>query len=102
MSLTCFQKLLELHKVCTFQTIEGARVGPASNSEIRRWFQQKCVEVNFQAVNHDEPWPPFIKSLVLFPKNKKKRCTIFWDPDITFIHIDPTKELPCPTQSTPS
>jgi len=31
--------------------------------------------------------PPFIKSFVLFPKNKKKRCTLFWDP-ITFIQVD--------------
>jgi hypothetical protein len=88
--LTCFQKILELHKICCFQSIEGARVGPASNSEIRRWFQQKCIEVNFQLVGHDDPWPPVIKSMVLFPKNKKKRCTLFWDPDITFIQIDDT------------
>lgn len=32
--------------------------------------------------------PPFIKSFVLFPKNKKKRSTLFWDESVTFISID--------------
>jgi hypothetical protein len=87
---TCLQKLQELHVLCTFQTIEGARHGPASNSELRRWFQQKCVEVNFESVAFNDPWPEFVKSLVLFPKNKKKRCTLFWDPSVTLIQVSET------------
>jgi len=78
---------VRLHKVCAFQTIEGSKVGSASNSELKRWCQNKCVEINFELVKWDDPMPPFIKSFVLFPKNKKKRCTLFWDP-ITFIQVD--------------
>lgn len=76
---TCLQKLLELHELCTFQATEGDKVGPASKSEIRRWFKSGVVEVNFDPAIADEPWPPFIKSLVLFPKNQKRRCTLFYD-----------------------
>jgi hypothetical protein len=88
--VTCFQKILEFAKLCNFQTIEGARVGPASNSELRRWFKQKCIEVNYQLVAADDPWPPHgcLKSIVLFPKNQKKRSTLFFDPSITLISID--------------
>ncbi len=88
MTLTCLQKLLELHKLCCFQSNEGSRAGPASNSEIRRWFQQKCIEINGQAVAFDDPWPPYIVTLIMFPKNPKKRCTLFHDDSITLITID--------------
>jgi hypothetical protein len=85
--VTCLRKILDLHAVCNFQTQEGLKVGPASNSEIKRWFNNKCVEVNFNTVTSDEPWPPVIKSLVLFPKNAKKRCTLIFDETITLIQI---------------
>ena len=85
--ITCLQKIIELHGLCNFQTTEGSRVGPASKSELRRWFQQKCIEINCVFPNHDDPCPPYIARLVLFPKNPKKRCTLFWDDNVT-ITID--------------
>lgn len=85
--LTCFQKLIELHSICCFQTNEGARVGPASKSELRRWFKANCVEVNFEPVAADDPWPLVLKSLVLFPNNKKKRTTLFYDDGFTLIRV---------------
>lgn len=88
---TCFQQLVSLHAVCRFQTREGDKVGPASNSELRRWFANKCVEVNFELVGEKDPWPPVIKSIVLFPKNKKQRTTLFHDDSFTLIQLP---ELP--------
>ena len=85
--MNCFQKLLELHKLCTFQSTEGEKYGPASNSEIRRWFKASCVEINFRPVSAEEEYPEFVKSIVLFPKNKKKRCTLYYDDSLTLITI---------------
>lgn len=85
---TCLQFLIELNKVCHFQTIEGAKVGPVSNSEFRRWFQSKCVEINGVLVAHDDPLPPYIGRMVLFPKNERKRTTLFWDDNFHIITID--------------
>ena len=85
--LTCFQQLASLHQICKFQSTEGAKVGPASNSEIKRWFKMSCVEVNFVIVSFDDPWPPVLKSIVLFPKNKNKRTTLFLDNSFTLINI---------------
>lgn len=78
---TCWKFLIELNKLCSFQTTEGSKVGRASNSELKRWLQAKCVEINAETVKWDDPLPSPIKSFVLFPKNQKKRCTLFWDSD---------------------
>ena len=88
--MNCFQKLLEFHKMSNFQATEGDKYGPASNSEIRRWFKAGCVEINFMIVTAEEPYPEFVKSIVFFPKNKKKRCTYFYDDSFTFIQIPDT------------
>jgi len=84
---TCWHFLIKLNKACFFQTTEGTKVGKVSNSELKRWLQAKCVEINFEAAKWDEPMPPFIKSFVLFPKNPKRRCTLFWDP-ITLVQVN--------------
>lgn len=73
--MNCLDKLIELHKICHFQTKEGKRYGRASNSELRRWFQNKCVELNGIAVDALDECPA-IETLVLFPKNKQ-RCTLY-------------------------
>jgi hypothetical protein len=88
--MNCFQKLLDLHSVCHFQSNEGARHGTASNSEIRRWFKSSCVEINFTIVQAEEPYPEYVKSIVLFPKNKKKRCTLYFDDSFSLIQIPDT------------
>ncbi len=89
--MNCLQKFLELHEFSNFQSNEGTRVGPASKSEIRRWFSQNCIEVNFNTVRAEDEWPSFIKSIVMFPKNKKKRCTLWFDDSFTLIQIDESK-----------
>jgi len=73
--------------MCRFQTTEGIKVGPASNSEIRRWFKAGIFEINFQIMQAEDPWPPFVKSIVMFPNNKKKRCSFYFDDSITLIQI---------------
>lgn len=88
--MNCFQKFLEFHALSNFQSTEGERFGTASKSEIRRWFKSSCIEINFKIVQADEPYPEFVKSIVLFPKNKKKRCTYFYDDTFTLIHISDT------------
>ena len=64
--------MLDLHGLCTFQSTEGEKYGPASNSEIRRWFKASCIEINFRTVVAEDEYPDIVKSIVLFPKNKKK------------------------------
>lgn len=87
---TCFQHLVAIHKLCQFQTKEGARIGIASNSELRRWFQSKCVSINYSLVKADDELPDYVAELTLFPTNDKKRITLLRDP---LIQLDePTQD----------
>ena len=83
---TCFQHLVSLHEHCAFQTIAGSRVGTASKSELRRWFEQSIVRINMQLVKANDSLP-FIWEFTLFPKSDKKRTTLVWDIN-TFIEVD--------------
>lgn len=67
--MNALQFLVELNKVCGFQTKEGARVGKPSNSEFRRWFQNGAVVINGEKVKWDEEMDFPIISFVLFPKH---------------------------------
>lgn len=67
--MTALDFLKSLHAVCHFQTREGKRAGRASNSELRRWIQNKAFVVNGEKVDWDEPMDFPINSVVLFPKN---------------------------------
>jgi hypothetical protein len=67
---------------------DGRAIGPASNSELGRWFKDQKIEINFQIVKADDPLPPVIKSIVISPKNKKKRCTLFFDHDVTLVQVE--------------
>ena len=73
---SCWQFMITLNKLCTFQTNEGSKVGKVSNSELKRWLQAKCIEINLETVKWDDPLPDSIESFVLFPKNPRKRCTL--------------------------
>lgn len=68
--MTAWQFLLDLNKVCHFQTREGKKVGQVSNSEIRRWIENKAVLFNGETVMWNEEIDFPIFSLVLFPRNK--------------------------------
>jgi hypothetical protein len=85
--MNCLQLITKLHEVCSFQSNEGKKVGRASNSELRRWFQAKCVEVNFEYPAWNDPVPEVLKSVVLFPKNKRKRVTLYHDSTFTLIQV---------------
>ena len=76
-NLTAWQFLRELHKVCHFQTREGKKVGNVSASELKRLIQNKAVHANGEALIWDEPMDFPITSLVMFPNNENKRCTLF-------------------------
>lgn len=62
--------LQELNTVCHFQTREGKKVGKVSNSEFRRWCQNKAVLINGESVTWDEKLDFPLISVVLFPKNR--------------------------------
>lgn len=62
--------LKNLHSVCHFQTKEGKKVGEASNSELRRWIQNKAFIINGECVNWDEKIDFPIISAVLFKNNR--------------------------------
>jgi hypothetical protein len=57
-----------LHEVCSFQTREGKKVGRASNSELKRWLQNKAVLIDGKAANWNDELSFPVKSMVLFPK----------------------------------
>lgn len=61
--------LISLHSVCSFQTREGKKVGKASNSELKRWLQNKAVVVNGEPLAWDAQMDFPIFSVVLFPKH---------------------------------
>lgn len=63
--------LLSLHEVCVFQTREGARVGPASNSEMRRWLKNSVLRINGKVIGWDEVIDYPIHSVTLFSKANK-------------------------------
>lgn len=85
-TVTALQALMHINQVCQFMSNEK-KGEKASNSELRRWLDQNSVEVNFEPIKSKDPWPTVIKSLVLFPKSRTKRCTLIWNPDITLIQI---------------
>lgn len=73
---TYLDLLLELHAFMNFQSNEKEKVGTASKSEIRRWFEKKSILINgLKPSWNDECIFPITK-LVLFPKSEERRITI--------------------------
>lgn len=66
-----FGLLRNLHEVCGFQTREGAKVGKASSSELKRWLQNKAVIINGEVLDWNEEIDFPVFSLVLFPKSRR-------------------------------
>ena len=71
--MTAWDFLKDLHTTCSFQSREK-RVGVATNSELKRWIQNKALEINGEKVMYNEELDFPIFSVVLFPK---KRITLF-------------------------
>lgn len=67
--MTAWQFLRHINEVCHFQTREGKRVGSASNSELKRWIENKAFIINDETVKWDEPIDFPVYSVVLFPKH---------------------------------
>lgn len=84
--INAFQWLSNMNKVCQFMSVEKPAI-KASGSELRRWLINGNVEVNFQKIGPEDPWPPIVKSVILFPKSKTRRCTLIWENDIALIQI---------------
>lgn len=76
-AMTCYEWLVDLHKICNFQTKEGKKVGRASNSELRRWISNKALMVDGIRVGVDDEFPTSPSSVVLFPKNTEHRVTLW-------------------------
>lgn len=70
--MTCWDFLKELNTCCHFMSIE--RPGKASNSELKRWLQNKAVEINGLRPKFDDEVDFPITQMVLFPK--KNRTTL--------------------------
>jgi len=56
------------------QSREGACLGPASNSELKRWLTRRAVLVNGSPLGADDPVGR-VESLVFFPSGR--RVTMF-------------------------
>ena len=67
--MNAWEFLIDLNKVCNFQTREGKKFGTASNSELKRWCQNKAIVINGVRVNWDQEINFPINSFILLPKN---------------------------------
>jgi hypothetical protein len=67
--LTCWDFLKELNTVCHFMSRE--RTGKATNSELKRWLQNKAVVINNHKVAFDDLVPFPVTQMCLFPKSKR-------------------------------
>ena len=76
-NMNAWNFLRNLHSVCHFQSAEGKKVGDASASELKRFLQNSAVQINGERVAWDEEIDFPVISVVMFPKNENKRCTLF-------------------------
>ena len=76
-----------MHSICRFMSVEK-KGEIASKSELRRWFSSKSVEINFLPAQAEEDFPDVIKSIVLFPKSIKRRCTLVFNEEFSLIQIN--------------
>jgi hypothetical protein len=70
--MSCWDFLKELNDVCHFMSRE--RTGKASNSELKRWLQNKAVEINGKRPSFDDEVDFPVTRMALFPK--KNRVTL--------------------------
>lgn len=73
--MTAWDYMKDLNTACCFMSRE--RPGRATNSELKRWLNNQAVYINGKPAKFDDEIEFPIESLVLFPKNPKKRITIF-------------------------
>ena len=66
---TSWGLLRELHQICNFTSREKPGTGVATNSELKRWINNKALIINGETVTWDEELNFPIISVVLFPKH---------------------------------
>tara|TARA_B100000700_G_scaffold331341_1_gene463284 strand:+ start:154 stop:369 length:216 start_codon:yes stop_codon:yes gene_type:complete len=71
--MKAWQFLINLNISCQFHSKE--RKGKATNSELKRWLQNKAIIINGERPNFNDEISFPIRELILFPK--KNRITIF-------------------------
>lgn len=69
--MSAWEFLIELHKLCSFTSREKSPAR-ASNSELKRWLQNKAVVINQTNPNWDVKIEFPVTSMILFPKSDKK------------------------------
>lgn len=84
---TAFQAIQSFHSICQFSSIE-TKGEKASNSELKRWLNQGAIQVNGKPIGANDPWPYDIRSMIMFPKSPKRRCTLIWNPNVHIIEVD--------------
>lgn len=67
--MTSWEFLRSLHEVCHFQTREGAKVGRASTSELKRWIDNGALLINGERAASRELLDFPVFSVTLFPRN---------------------------------
>jgi hypothetical protein len=58
---------------------EGSKLGPPSNSELRRWLDKGSVLVNGEKPKAKDSVEFPIWQLVFFPTSKKHKTTLVWE-----------------------
>ncbi len=66
--MTAWDFLKELNKTCQFMSRE--RTGRASNSELKRWIQNKCLSIDGNRVQFDEIITFPLDDVWLFPRKR--------------------------------
>lgn len=67
--MTAWSFLRQMASIYHFHSRERPATGRASNSELKRWIQNKALIVNGETVAWDEPMDFPVFSVVLFPKH---------------------------------
>jgi hypothetical protein len=75
--LTALQYLIQVHTYGAgrFWSVENPKKA-ASNSELRRWIDQKSLYINGRPVTCNEVLDYDFDSVILFPKNARRRVTL--------------------------
>lgn len=66
--MTAWEFLRDLHTVCHFMSRE--RTGKATNSELKRWCQNKAVSINGHRIAYDQTIEFPVTEMYLFPKRR--------------------------------
>ena len=72
MKITVEWGSIALEYLAGFKPFSRERIGEASNSEMKRWFDQGAVQINGKKIGWEEPvFPRDVSSLILFPNGKR-------------------------------